>query len=679
MTQSTITAAPQQDVTTSLSEYPPKADLRAVISRPLPSIKPGLIDPSSITSDEAGVHAQAALSALTEGLLAQDLEDLVKIFFPEQAFWRDTIAFTTHIRTFSGARVAATALQDLARVRGLGKGFTIEGQPQLIVISSSLVFIDCEISFQTQTPGQACMGRLILLPTKPEGYDKPVWKIWILSTWVEGLIKHPENEDLLRSPGRDLSGAETINTDVCILGAGSAGLMAAASLKALGIESVILDRNAQAGDSWRNRYDSLRLHTPTSSAAMPFKGYREDQQTPHLLTKDEIADCLREYAEEFRLNIIASAAIQSTTFHPAQGQWTVTFETGDNGAIRTIISKHFIQATGLNSARPYVPLIPHSHLYKGLSIHSADYRNTSEFTKQGFKTAAVIGSANTAFDVVEDCHAAGLCTTMVERSPTYILPLDHILHPQAFGCYDQAHPNIITADRSTHSLPTHISAHFSQDFLAYLAAQGPDRYKPLRDAGFHTIPPTDASNGLLYHLIEYGGRHYVDIGGTSLIANKQVAVRSLVEPVSYTATGLRLSDDSTLDADVIIWCTGFRDLNIRETAIAETFGYRGGEGESEQDVQGEHLFEQNVVNGQEGTEEVLGPRDIAARVDATYGADAEGEIRGMGKQHKHMRNYWVLGGGFHYQRWWSRLIAHQIRLELDGELPEAYRETPQVE
>ena len=48
------------------------------------------------------------------------------------------------------------------------------------------------------------------------------------------------------------------------------GLGIAARLKALGVESVILERNAQIGDNWGNRYDSLSFHIPTSVCEMPY-------------------------------------------------------------------------------------------------------------------------------------------------------------------------------------------------------------------------------------------------------------------------------------------------------------------------------------------------------------------------------------------------------------------------
>ena len=43
------------------------------------------------------------------------------------------------------------------------------------------------------------------------------------------------------------------------------GLMTAAQLKALGVESIVVDRNPHIGDNWAQRYDTLRFHVPTSS------------------------------------------------------------------------------------------------------------------------------------------------------------------------------------------------------------------------------------------------------------------------------------------------------------------------------------------------------------------------------------------------------------------------------
>ena len=48
------------------------------------------------------------------------------------------------------------------------------------------------------------------------------WKIWILSTWLDNLYVHAEDETLLRSLGRQLDGLERVETDVFIITGGNA-------------------------------------------------------------------------------------------------------------------------------------------------------------------------------------------------------------------------------------------------------------------------------------------------------------------------------------------------------------------------------------------------------------------------------------------------------------------------
>lgn len=65
---------------------------------------------------------------------------------------------------------------------------------------------------------------MLLLPTKTtkNGNEVLQWKIWILSTKLDNLDLHPEDEGLLKSPAKKLEGLKTIETDVFILGGGNA-------------------------------------------------------------------------------------------------------------------------------------------------------------------------------------------------------------------------------------------------------------------------------------------------------------------------------------------------------------------------------------------------------------------------------------------------------------------------
>lgn len=80
----------------------------------------------------------------------------------------------------------------------------------------------------------------------------------------------------------------------------------------------------------------------------------------------------------------------------------------------------------------------------------------------------------------------------------------------------------------------------------YLALQEPNRYAATRAAGLSVLNSTDPSCALLHNLVERGGSHHVDIGGTKLIDEGKLKVKAGVEPLAFTKQGLVFSDDSKL-------------------------------------------------------------------------------------------------------------------------------------
>lgn len=236
------------------------------------------------------------------------------------------------------------------------------------------------------------------------------------------------------------------------------------------------------------------------------------------------------------------------------------------------------------------------------------------------------------------------------------MPLSYVCHPRSLGAYDAI--GVAAADRLFLTLPAVIDAQLARNLFASFASQEPNRYAALTVAGFPVVDSRDESAALMHNLIERAGGHYVDVGGTKLLAEGKAAVKAGTEPVAWTEGGLRFGDGSEVEADAVVWCTGFADRDARGTA-AEVLG--GGEEGGEE----------------EGGEKdgLLGPREIAARLDATWGVDAEGEIRGMWKRHLRVENYWVMGGYTQQHRWHSNTLALQIKAALEEILPPAYRET----
>ncbi|RSM07187.1 hypothetical protein CDV31_008740 [Fusarium ambrosium] len=258
-------------------EYPPAADLRTITAeRLIPVLPPDTLALISLKEDETRKQALGVLDSLNAALAANDADALERCFFSEQAYWKDTLALTYHLRTFFTPRIIAANLLETRRLRGINGRLELDAAvftpaaPTLLTYDPPpQQFIDASISFETKSPGAWCSGRILLLPVKNDD-NSLEWKIWILSTKLENLDVHLEDESLLEIPGRKVDNLDHFETDVFIIGGGNAAVALAARLKALGVESFICERNARVGDNWALRYDNLRFHLPTSVCELPY-------------------------------------------------------------------------------------------------------------------------------------------------------------------------------------------------------------------------------------------------------------------------------------------------------------------------------------------------------------------------------------------------------------------------
>jgi len=82
--------------------------------------------------------------------------------------------------------------------------------------------------------------------------------------------------------------------DVIVIGGGQAGLSMGYHLARSGARFVILDASERVGDSWRKRWDSLRLFTPAQFDSLD--GMRFPASRYAFPTKDEMANYLESYA-----------------------------------------------------------------------------------------------------------------------------------------------------------------------------------------------------------------------------------------------------------------------------------------------------------------------------------------------------------------------------------------------
>ena len=99
---------------------------------------------------------------------------------------------------------------------------------------------------------------------------------------------------------------------VVIIGGGQGGIALASRLRRLEVPTIVVEKNARAGDSWRNRYKSLCLHDPVWYDHLPYLKFPDNW--PVFSPKDKVADWLESYARVMELNYWSSTEAKAARY-----------------------------------------------------------------------------------------------------------------------------------------------------------------------------------------------------------------------------------------------------------------------------------------------------------------------------------------------------------------------------
>jgi len=106
---------------------------------PLPALTPGLFDPESMTGDAVTKQANIVLSRFNAALADNDALALENCFYADQAFWKDQLALTYHLRTFKSPGMIAASLLETEKLRSISKGIAVDGAALLLPVTPDLV------------------------------------------------------------------------------------------------------------------------------------------------------------------------------------------------------------------------------------------------------------------------------------------------------------------------------------------------------------------------------------------------------------------------------------------------------------------------------------------------------------------------------------------------------------
>jgi cation diffusion facilitator CzcD-associated flavoprotein CzcO len=289
-----------------------------------------------------------------------------------------------------------------------------------------------------------------------------------------------------------------LRTDVVVIGAGQAGLSAAYHLKRRGLVPVrgfvVLDRSPAPGGAWQFRWPSLTLSTVNRIHDLPGMPFA-DVVDPGA-AEVRAADAVPRYFAAYE------RAFALPVYRPVAV--SVVCDRGDRLLVETdrgeVSARGLVNATGTWEA-PYVPEVPGAASFRGRQLHTKDYRTAAEFA--GLHVV-VVGAGISALQLLDEVSQVTTTTWVTRRPPVF-----------RSGPFDEAAGRAAVAtveDRVRRGLP------------------------PASVVSVTGLPLTPAVEAMR--------------------ARGVLERRPMFDAI--TEDGVRWADGTSLRADVILWCTGFR-------------------------------------------------------------------------------------------------------------------------
>mgnify|MGYP001160173838 CR=1 FL=1 len=563
--------------------------------------------------------------------------------FQDDCYWRDLITFTWNIRTMEGKDAIRDMLSSqLKAIKPRGFALDPKETPELADgVETAWIVFETELARGT---GQVRVkdGKIWTLLTtaaelkgfeEPLGFNRPKGVEHGAGhhrkTWAE------EREEELATLGYSKQ------PYVVIVGGGQGGIALGARLRQLGVPTIIVEKNDRPGDSWRKRYKSLCLHDPIWYDHLPYLKFPPNW--PIFSPKDKIGDWLEMYTRVMELNYWTRTTCKSASYDEAKGEWTVVVDR--DGEEVTLKPKQLVLATGM-SGKANVPNYPGMDKFKGDQHHSSKHPGPDAYKG---KKAVIVGSNNSAHDIAAALHEGGADVTMVQRSSTHVVRSETLMDLGMGPLYsEQAVANGITtekADMIFASVPYAIMHTFQKPVYDQIRKKDAKFYEGLEKAGFD-LDFGDDESGLFMKYLRRGSGYYIDVGACDLVVDGSIKlVRGQVSEI--VEDGLKLEDGTKLDADLIVYATGYGSMN----------GWAA-------DLMGQ---------------------DVADKVGKCWGLGSnttkdpgpwEGELRNMWKPTQ-QPGLWFHGGNLHQSRCYSHYLALQLKARMEA-LPTPVYGIPEV-
>jgi len=199
-----------------------------------------------------------------------------------------------------------------------------------------------------------------------------------------------------------------IDRSAVVIGAGPAGLAAAAELGRLGVQATVLEQSSALGASWRARYARLRLNSSRWFSNLP--GLRHERGEGPFPSRDQMVRYLEEYARANALDVRVNTRVER--IDRERGGWSLRTSAGELSSEQVIVSSGYAHT-------PYIPDWPGRDSFDGQLLHAAAYRNPDAYRD---RDVLVVGPGCSGMEIAYDLIEGGAeRVRLAVRTPPNIL------------------------------------------------------------------------------------------------------------------------------------------------------------------------------------------------------------------------------------------------------------------
>jgi putative flavoprotein involved in K+ transport len=219
--------------------------------------------------------------------------------------------------------------------------------------------------------------------------------------------------------------------ETIVIGGGQAGLAMGYHLARLGLPFVILDGNARVGDSWRARWESMRLFTPARRDGLPGRPFPARKTS--FPTRDEMADYLEDYARHYELPVRAGVRVDALALAD-DGRFLLA------AGERRYAADHVVIATG-PFQRAHVPDFAAELDPRITHMHSSAYKAPADLPDGD---VLVVGAGNSGADIALELAADRRVLLSGDLGPEIPFYIESFIGRRAFPVLWQVWSHVLT-------------------------------------------------------------------------------------------------------------------------------------------------------------------------------------------------------------------------------------------